>query len=69
MASRPVTSSATPSSAFSGVSRSAAARDRAEAICNQFVFAHFDIDGTDLGYEIIGILDKDGGNAAACTVD
>ena len=46
----------------------AAATDRAEVICNQLAVAHFDSSGTALGYEIIGILDQDGGNAAACTV-
>ena len=47
----------------------AEARDRAEAICNQFVVAHFDADARDLGYEFVGILDRDGGNLAACSVD
>ena len=47
----------------------AAAKDRAEAICNQVALAHFDGQGADLGYEIIGVLEKDGGNAAACFAD
>lgn len=45
----------------------AAATERAAAICDQIARAHYDSEtGKDLGYEIIGILDKDGGNAAAC---
>jgi hypothetical protein len=47
----------------------ATARGRAQVICDQFAFVHYDINGDDLGYKIIGILDKDGGHAAACTVD
>jgi len=43
-----------------------AARDRAAAICHQLVVAHFDADGKSLGYKFIGILDKNGGHAAAC---
>ena len=46
----------------------AEATDRAQAICEQLAAAHFDGDGADLGYSTIGILDRDGGNAAACTV-
>lgn len=48
---------------------SPAARDRAEAICDAFALAHFDGDGKPLGYAIIGILDMNGGNAAACSVE
>jgi hypothetical protein len=47
----------------------AASRERAEAICRQLTFAHFGAEGKDLGYRIVGVLDQDGGNAAACTVD
>lgn len=43
--------------------------DRAKTICNLFTFASFDANGVALGYQIVGILDKDGGNAAACTID
>jgi hypothetical protein len=46
----------------------AAADERAAAICDQFAVAHFDGEGNDLGYRFIGILDQDGGNAAACSV-
>ena len=46
----------------------AEATDRAEAICEQLAVAHFDGDGEDLGYATIGVLDRDGGNAAACSV-
>jgi hypothetical protein len=46
----------------------AAARDRASVICQQLATAHFDGTGKDLGYDTIGVLDKDGGNAAACSV-
>jgi hypothetical protein len=46
----------------------AAAKDRAEAICNQIAFMHFDAEAVDLGYEYVGILDQSGGNLAACTV-
>jgi hypothetical protein len=42
---------------------------RAAAICEVFARVHFDgATGEDLGYETIGILDREGGNAAACTV-
>jgi hypothetical protein len=47
----------------------AAADDRAYAICDQLVIAHFDGEGRDLGYEYVGVLDQDGGNAATCSVD
>lgn len=46
----------------------ASAVDRARAICHQLVTIHFDGDGVDLGYEFVGVLDRDGGNAAACSV-
>lgn len=47
----------------------AAARDRARVICEMLARAHFDgATGDDLGYGAIGVLDVDGGNAAACTV-
>ena len=46
----------------------AAAKDRGEVICKQFVFAHFDANAKDLGYRFVGILDKDGGHLAACAV-
>lgn len=46
----------------------AVADDRASAICDMLALAHFDADGEDLGYEFIGVLDQDGGNAAACSV-
>lgn len=46
----------------------ASARDRASAICDQLVTAHFDAEGHDLGYKFIGILDRDGGHAAACAI-
>ncbi len=46
-----------------------AATDRARAICQMIATAHFDgATGADLGYDTIGILDKDGGHAAACTI-
>lgn len=42
---------------------------RAEAICALFAVQHFDGATADpLGYDTIGILDRDGGNAAACAV-
>lgn len=44
-----------------------AATARAEAICDEFAVAHFDTNSVDLGYQTIGILDRDGGNAAACS--
>lgn len=47
----------------------AAARGRAEAICKLFALVRFDTEGVALGYEVVGILDRDGGNAAACTID
>jgi hypothetical protein len=46
-----------------------AATDRADTICDELAEAHLGRDGKDLGYQSIGILDKDGGNASACTVD
>jgi hypothetical protein len=46
----------------------AAATNRARAICEQFATFHFDAEANDLGYTTIGILDRDGGNAAACSV-
>jgi hypothetical protein len=47
----------------------AAASDRARAICDMIARAHFDgATGHDLGYETIGVLNKDGGHAAACSV-
>lgn len=42
--------------------------DAARLLCKQLTFAHFDKDAKPLGYEIVGILDKNGGNAAACTI-
>ena len=47
----------------------ALARDRALVICDQIARAHFDGSGQDLGYAVVNVLDKDGGNAAACVVD
>jgi hypothetical protein len=44
------------------------ATDRAAAICNQLAVNHFDGDDRDLGYKSVGILDRDGGRAAACSV-
>ena len=45
----------------------AGATDRASAICDQFL--HFDGEtGDPLGYDTIGVLDRDGGNAAACSI-
>jgi hypothetical protein len=47
----------------------AAADERARAIWEMLAQAHFDgATGNDRGYETIGILDKDGGHAAACSV-
>jgi hypothetical protein len=46
-----------------------AATDRADTICDELAQAHVGGDGKDLGYRSIGVLDKDGGNAVACTVD
>lgn len=43
-------------------------RDRAQVICQQFAQVHFDGEGVDLGYEFIGVRNRDGGNAAACSV-
>ena len=45
------------------------ATDRADTICDELAEAHLGSDGKDLGYQSIGVLDKDGGNASACTVD
>jgi hypothetical protein len=45
------------------------ATDRADTICDELAEAHVGRDGKDLGYQSIGVLDKDGGNASACTVD
>lgn len=45
------------------------AHARAVAICDMVALAHFDGDtGADLGYHTVGVLDKDGGHAAACPV-
>lgn len=41
----------------------AEARDRATAICEQVALMD------DLGFETVGVLNRDGGNAAACSVD
>jgi hypothetical protein len=46
-----------------------AATDRADTICDELAEAHLGRDGKDLGYQSIGILDKDGGNASACIVE
>lgn len=46
----------------------AEAADRAAVICDQLATIHFDADGNDLGYTVIGVRDRDNGNAAACTV-
>lgn len=46
----------------------ASATDRAKVICSALAHAHFDANAKDLGYKYIGILDKDGGHAAACSV-
>lgn len=46
----------------------AAATDRAAVICDLITTVHFDATGTDLGYRYVGILDRDGGRAAACSV-
>jgi hypothetical protein len=43
--------------------------DRAEVICDQIVTAHFDAEGNDLGYDVVGVEARDGSDAAACTVD
>jgi hypothetical protein len=44
-------------------------RERAQVICETIARVHFDGEtGEDLGYETVGILDRDGGNAAACSV-
>lgn len=42
------------------------ARDDGELICGWFAGQHVSADGTNLGYEVVGILDKGGGNLAAC---
>lgn len=48
----------------------AASRDRGAALCEMLATAHFDgATGDPLGYEYVGILDMNGGNLAACTVD
>lgn len=42
---------------------------RAEVICELIAFMHFDgATGDDLGYDTIGILDREGDNLTACTV-
>jgi hypothetical protein len=42
---------------------------RASVICEVFARVHFDGEtGEDLGYQTIGILDREGGNAAECAV-
>lgn len=47
----------------------AAAGDRAQVICEAVARAHFDgATGDDLGYQTVGILDMNGGYAAACSV-
>jgi hypothetical protein len=46
----------------------AEADERARAICDLFTQFHFDGEANDVGYTTVGILDRDGGNAAACTV-
>jgi hypothetical protein len=47
----------------------ATATDRAQAICEFIATVHFDsATGDDLGYQTVGILDKNGGHAAACSV-
>jgi hypothetical protein len=47
----------------------AAATDRADAICEAVARIRFDGEtGDDLGYTFVGIKDRDGGNAAACSV-
>ncbi len=42
--------------------------DRPRAICAQIAIAHFDGDGADLGYEVVGVLDRAGNWVAACEV-
>jgi hypothetical protein len=47
----------------------AAAKDRAGAICVQIAAAHRDGNGKDLGYETVGVLDRDGAFMASCPLD
>jgi hypothetical protein len=44
-------------------------RGRATVLCRQVAFAHNDLQGLDLGYEFVGMLDRNGGNLAGCSVD
>ena len=41
---------------------------RARAICQQLAQIHVDGEGNSLGYNVIGIRDRDGGRVAACSV-
>jgi hypothetical protein len=43
-------------------------RDRATVLCSQVAFAHNDLKGIDLGYKFVGMLNRNGGNLASCTV-
>ena len=44
-------------------------RGRATNLCRQVAFNHNDLRGLDLGYEFVGMLDRNGGNLASCSVD
>ena len=46
----------------------ATARERALVICGQIARAHFNGVGADLGFASVGILDRDGGHVATCSV-
>lgn len=43
-------------------------RNRAQEACQPLAFAHFDTEGIDFGYELIGILDSFGGTIWVCEV-
>lgn len=45
-----------------------ASLDRASAICDMLKVAHFDGSGKDLGYDTIGVMDRDGRYLISCSV-
>ena len=46
----------------------AAARERAAVICDLVARAHLNGVGRELGFKFVGVLDRDGGQAATCSV-
>ena len=46
----------------------AGARDRAAVICDLVARAHLNGVGRELGFKFVGVLDRDGGQAASCSV-